>query len=51
MTLKTRCLIALLALAVVDIVIPIPILGAILIYVVLQKPPWFKKVVDELYGG
>ena len=50
MTLETRCLIGLLALAVVDIVIPVPILGAILIYVVLQKPPWFEKLVHELYG-
>jgi hypothetical protein len=51
MTLETRCLIGLFALAVVDIVIPIPILGAILIYVVLQKPSWFQKLVDELYRG
>ncbi len=51
MALKTKCLLGLLGLAVVDAVIPIPILGMILIYVVVQKPPWFQKVVGELYGG
>jgi hypothetical protein len=51
MTLKTQCLIGLSGLALVDIVIPIPILGAILIYVVLQKPPWFQNLVRDLYKG
>jgi hypothetical protein len=50
MALKTKCLIGLLGLAVVDAVIPFPILGMILIYVVLQKPPWFHEVVRDLYG-
>ncbi|MBW1740389.1 MAG: hypothetical protein JRJ42_04540 [Deltaproteobacteria bacterium] len=49
MTLKTRSLIYLVGLSVVDVVIPIPILGMILIFVVLQKPPLFLKVVRELY--
>jgi hypothetical protein len=49
MTLKTQALIGLVGLCVVDVVIPIPILGLILILVVLQKPPWFQKVVRELY--
>ena len=51
MALKTKCLLGLLGLSVVDAVIPFPILGMILIYVVVQKPPWFQKVVGELYGG
>jgi hypothetical protein len=51
MTLKTQCLIGLSGLALVDIVIPIPILGAILIYVVIQKPPWFQNLVRDLYIG
>jgi hypothetical protein len=33
----------------VDAVIPFPIIGAILIYVVLQKPVWFSDVVREIY--
>ncbi len=51
MALHTKCLIGLLILAVVDAVIPFPILGMILIYVVLQKPVWFRKMVGELYEG
>ncbi|UCD87466.1 MAG: hypothetical protein JSV01_06860 [Desulfobacterales bacterium] len=51
MALQTKCLIGLVMLAVVDAVIPFPILGMILIYVVLQKPLWFRKMVGELYEG
>ena len=49
MTLKTRILISLAGLSIVDAVIPIPIVGLILIFVILQKPPWFHKLVGELY--
>ena len=50
MTTKTKTLIALILLSMVDTVIPLPIIGAILIYVLLQRPPWFKNVVAEIYG-
>jgi hypothetical protein len=49
MTRKTRLLIALIALSLVDAVIPIPILGIILIFVILQKPPWFQDLVRQVY--
>ena len=49
MTFKARAIIGLVGLSVVDIVFPIPIVGLIMIFVVLQKPPWFLKVVRELY--
>ncbi|MBW1676014.1 MAG: hypothetical protein JRF30_00400 [Deltaproteobacteria bacterium] len=49
MTLKARSLIGLVGLSIVDAVIPIPIVGLILIFVILQKPPWFQKLVGELY--
>lgn len=29
--------------------LPFPILGVILMYVLLQRPPWFRNVVTELY--
>ena len=51
MTTKTKTLIALILLCLVDTVIPFPIIGVILIYVLLQRPPWFKNVVAEIYGG
>ena len=50
MTTKTKTLIALILLSMVDTVIPFPIIGVILIYVLLQRPPWFKNVVAEIYG-
>jgi hypothetical protein len=36
--------------SVVDVFIPVPIVGLILIYVILTKPPWFLALVDDLYG-
>ena len=50
MTIKTKSLVYLVFLAIVDTMIPFPILGVILIYVVLQRPPWFRKFVTEIYN-
>jgi hypothetical protein len=50
MNVKTKSLVGLILLAMVDTVIPFPILGVILIYVVLQRPLWFRDVVLEIYG-
>jgi hypothetical protein len=49
MRLKTRALIALIVLSIVDVVVPIPIVGIILIFVALHKPPWFRDLVCEVY--
>ena len=51
MTIKTKCLIGLILLAMVDMVIPLPIIGALLIYILLQRPPWFRNVVTEIYSS
>jgi hypothetical protein len=50
MDIKTKALIFLIGLCVVDVIIPIPILGLILIYVVFQRPPWFMEIVSEIYN-
>ena len=50
MTIKTKTFIALLLLCLVDTVIPFPIVGTILIYVLFQRPPWFKHAFAEIYG-
>lgn len=51
MTTKTRLLLSLTALGVVDAVVPLfPILALILIHVLLQRPPWFLKSVKEIYA-
>ena len=49
MSIQTKTLIFLISLGIVDMVIPIPILGLILIYVIVQKPPWFTDVVAKIY--
>ena len=49
MSTKTKALISLICLGIIDMVIPIPILGLVLLYVVGQKPPWFMDVVSEIY--
>jgi uncharacterized membrane protein len=49
MTLKTQILIYLILIGAIDVVIPIPITALILIYVLFQKPVWFKQWVDEIF--
>lgn len=49
MNIKTKYIGLLAAVSVVDMVIPVPILGIFLIYVVLQRPPWFKDAVYKIY--
>jgi hypothetical protein len=51
MNLKTKTIICLLMLCIVDMVIPIPILGLALIYIVVQTPPEFRNIVRKIYGG
>ncbi|HIJ55769.1 MAG TPA: hypothetical protein HPQ03_06550 [Deltaproteobacteria bacterium] len=50
MSTTTKSLIALIILSFVDVVIPIPILGLLLIYVLFQRPPWFLELVCEIYN-
>ena len=50
MNTMTKTLIFLIVLCLVDVVIPVPILGLILIYVVFQRPPWFMEVVSDIYN-
>ena len=50
MPLVTKLLIYLLSFAILDLMIPLPIVALLLIYVVLQKPGWFYDVVKQLYG-
>ncbi|MBW1735051.1 MAG: hypothetical protein JRJ09_18350 [Deltaproteobacteria bacterium] len=46
---KSKCLVALILLAIVDTVIPVPILAIILISVLFQRPPWFIDLVRGIY--
>jgi hypothetical protein len=49
MSIKTKTLIFLIILGIIDMVIPIPILAVVLLHVVFQRPPWFMDVVSEIY--
>ena len=46
---NTRILIYLIVLAFLDMIIPIPFTALVLIYVILEKPPWFKNLVTDIY--
>ena len=48
---KTKTLIVLIVLSLVDMIIPVPILGMILLSVVIQRPPWFMNVVKKIYDS
>jgi hypothetical protein len=51
MTLKTKILIYITILAVFDTIIPIPMTAFVLIYVLYQKPQWFRDWVYKIYGS
>lgn len=51
MKLKGKLIIALILIAVVDMVIPIPFTAILLLYVVLEKPPWFKTWTLDIYNA
>jgi hypothetical protein len=46
---RTKALLALIPLAIVDAIIPIPIVGILLGYVILAKPPWFLGLLQRIY--
>ncbi|MCP4577341.1 MAG: hypothetical protein GY846_13785 [Deltaproteobacteria bacterium] len=48
---KTKILIYLLVFTVVDTVIPVPLTAILLIYVLWEKPPWFRNLVHEVYDS
>lgn len=45
----TKTLIGLVVLAMADTITPIPVIGAILMYIVLARPAWFLDLVREIY--
>ncbi len=47
---RNTLLVWLVSLAVVDVVIPIPILAITLVVVVLRRPAWFLDLVRAVYG-
>lgn len=50
MKLQTKLLLSLIVFAIFDTFIPIPFFALLLIYVLLEKPTWFKNLVDDVYN-
>lgn len=46
---KSKILISLILLAVVDLIVPVPITAVILLYVLFTRPNWFEKYVKDIY--
>jgi hypothetical protein len=49
MNIRTKSILVLILLGIIDLVIPIPIIGLMLIYVIVQKPSWFLDLAQEIY--
>ena len=45
----TRIVASLALLCLIDTVVPVPIVGLILVHVVLTRPAWFTRAVDQIY--
>jgi hypothetical protein len=51
MKIHTKIMIYLSILALLDMVIPIPFTALMLIYVIVEKPAWFRDLVTEIYNS
>lgn len=49
MSIRNKTILILILLGLIDIAIPVPIIGLILMYVVIQKPSWFHDLVKDIY--
>ena len=49
MSKKVQMIVYIIVLAVCDTIIPLPITALVFIYVIFQKPPWFRDWIDEIY--
>jgi hypothetical protein len=48
---RGQALLGIVVLGLVDIVTPLPVLGLFLIYAVLGRPFWFRRLVDDVYAA
>ncbi len=46
---ETKILIYLILFAIFDLIIPLPIIAAVLLYVLFKKPIWFQECVKDIY--
>jgi hypothetical protein len=48
---NTKIIFYLSILALLDMIIPIPFTALLLIYVIFEKPAWFRNLVTEIYDS
>ena len=48
---NTKIILYLSILALMDMIIPIPFTALMLIYVIFEKPAWFRNLVTEIYNS
>jgi len=48
---NSKILIYLILFAIIDTIIPVPITAIMLIYVLYEKPDWFKNLVTRVYDA
>jgi hypothetical protein len=48
---KSRLVAVMIGICLVDVIVPIPILGLLLIHVIFTRPAWFRTLVDNVYGA
>ena len=46
---KAGIIVSLILLGIADALIPLPIIGLILLYVIMERPAWFLDAVREIY--
>ena len=51
MKINKKMIIYLSILALLDMIIPIPFTALMLIYVIIEKPAWFKNLVIDIYNS
>ncbi len=48
---KTQIILYLSILALIDAIVPIPFTALMLIYVIFEKPAWFRNLVNGIYNS
>ncbi len=47
---RNKLIVWLIVLGLVDVVVPVPVLAATGIYIAATRPPWFRRLVSDLYA-
>ncbi len=49
MSARMKIILWLCALGLIDVVLPVPVVAVILIYAAATRPPWFRRLVSQVY--